>query len=58
MSKQLLTFPEMRSVLRKPRGAASPYRWCAVALVFGLGITYSKTLCERFGYDPQEILRP
>ena len=31
-------------------------RWGHVRDVFGLGSTYSKQLCRRFGFDPDELV--
>jgi hypothetical protein len=31
-------------------------RWVAVMECFALGSTYSKQLCERFGFDPDEVV--
>jgi hypothetical protein len=33
------------------------YRWVAVKEAFSLGSTYAKALCQRFGIDPDEMLR-
>lgn len=32
-------------------------RWTAVMCMFGLGSTYSVQLCERFGLDPDEMVK-
>lgn len=44
--------------MRKRRGEKSPYRWVAVMHTFGLGSTYAAMLCESFGLDPEEKLKP
>ena len=34
-------------------------RWTAISDTFGLGSTYSRQLCRRFGLDPeQQVSRP
>lgn len=33
-------------------------RYVAVMSVFGLGSTYAAALCRRFGFDPDEEVRP
>jgi hypothetical protein len=35
------------------KGVSHP-RWAAVMSTFLLGRTYSRELCERFGFDPDE----
>jgi hypothetical protein len=37
----------------RPKYKASP-RWAAVMDTFGLGSTYARQLCHRFGLDPNE----
>ena len=32
-------------------------RYTAVMWTFGLGSTYAKQLCRRFGLDPEEVVR-
>jgi hypothetical protein len=32
-------------------------RWIAVMSTFGLGSTYARALCQRFGFDPDEKVR-
>jgi hypothetical protein len=32
-------------------------RWVAVMETFALGSTYATTLCVRFGFDPDEMVR-
>lgn len=33
------------------------YRWVAVMETFGLGSSYSMELCQRFGLDPDELVK-
>ncbi|WP_294138297.1 hypothetical protein [Sphingomonas sp.] len=42
---------------RSSRGRTVPM-WSKVSDRFCLGSTYSKQLCERFGFDPDEQVRP
>ena len=45
-----------RAVLSaRPKYKASP-KWAAVMDTFGLGSTYARQLCWRFGVDPDETL--
>ena len=39
------------------RGDGGIYRWAAVMVRFGLGSTYARQLCRRFGMDPDEKVR-
>lgn len=32
-------------------------RWIGVSDVFALGYTYSKQLCRRFGFNPDELVK-
>lgn len=41
----------------RPRRGPHP-RWVAVCRTFGLGATYAQELCQRFGLDPDEEVRP
>jgi hypothetical protein len=42
----------------KPRHVSQPEpRWVCVMHLFGLGSTYSKSLCRAFGTDPDEVLK-
>lgn len=44
----------------RPRssGGRTVPMWSKVSDRFCLGSTYSKQLCERFGFDPDEQVRP
>lgn len=39
-----------------PRHGADVPRWDAVSDAFAMGSTFSRQLCERFGFDPDEVL--
>jgi hypothetical protein len=41
----------------KPTDHPSAPRWRAVMGVFHFGSTSARKLCERFGYDPDEMLQ-
>lgn len=42
---------------RSPR-ARTQQLWISVSHHFGLGSTYSAQLCRRFGFDPEQRVRP
>lgn len=46
-----------RRVVRRPGGRTLPL-WTKVGDRFCLGSTYSMQLCRRFGFDPDEQVRP
>jgi hypothetical protein len=49
----------LRRVVTNCRAAArrKHYRWVAVMETFGLGSGYSMELCQRFGLDPDELVK-
>ena len=47
----------LRRVVRTPRGRTVPL-WTKVSNRFCLGSTYSMQLCRRFGFNPDEQVRP
>jgi hypothetical protein len=42
---------------RSPYTAGSHWRWVAIKDLFLLGSTFSRELCQRFGLDPDELVR-
>lgn len=51
--------PELlRRAVQTARGKHSGPRWAAVSERFLLGSTYSRQLCERFGFNPDERVKP
>lgn len=46
-----------RRIARTTRGRTIPL-WSKVGDRFCLGSTYAQQLCRRFGYDPDEQVRP
>ena len=48
----------LRRAVQTARGKRAGPRWAAVSERFLLGSTYSKQLCERFGFHPDERIKP
>lgn len=48
----------LRRAVQTARGKRSGPRWAAVSERFLLGSTYSRQLCERFDFDPEERVLP
>jgi hypothetical protein len=47
-----------RAVQMARKGRGYQPRWVAVMHCFLLGSTYARQLCDRFGFDPDERVRP
>lgn len=48
-----------RAVRMRFRGRSRGHpRWVLVMERFGLGSTYAKQLCRKFGSDPDEMVKP
>jgi len=58
VSDNELLLRAVRSALdsRKNKGVPHP-RWVAVMDVFAVGSNYALLICQRFGYDPDEMVK-